>query len=93
MLFGGRTKLGGAELEGRRIMIRAFGGRASFGKLIGQEHPATTCTAAADGSGVASGGGNSVAVDFSKASGSDALVIVCGRPARATSPATWTRST
>jgi hypothetical protein len=78
VLFGARTKLGGAELKGRRIMIRAFGGRASFGKLIGQEHPATTCTAAADGSGVASGGGNSVAVDFSKASGSDALVIVCG---------------
>jgi hypothetical protein len=78
VLFGGRAKAAGADLKGRRIMIRAFGGRMSFGKLIGQEHVATTCTAGGDGSGVASGGGNSVAVDFSKASGSDALVIVCG---------------
>ena len=36
VLFGGRTKFGGAELKGRRIIIRAFGGE--FDSVVSMYH-------------------------------------------------------
>jgi hypothetical protein len=59
-------------------MLRGMGMRLSFCTLRGQEGMATSCASAEDGSGVATGGGNSVGVDFSRTSGADALIIVAG---------------
>jgi len=76
VLFGSRTVQ--KELTQNRIMIRGLKMRLSFGTLTGKEGMATTCVAAEDGSGVCSGGGNSIGVDYSQASGADALIVVVG---------------
>lgn len=76
-LFAARTKHG-TEKSGNRLILRAYRQRMSFCMLTGQDGGASECCPAEDGSGVASGNGQSVGVDFSGASGADAVVVVVG---------------
>jgi hypothetical protein len=76
VLFGSRCLKG--EKFDNRIMVRGLKMRLSFCKLAGLEGMKTSCVPAEDGSGVCSGEGNSVGVDYSKASGAEALIVVAG---------------
>ncbi|WP_439630381.1 hypothetical protein [Gemmata sp.] len=76
VLFGSRTLA--AEKTQNRVMVRGLRMRLSFCTLAGREGMKTTCTPAEDGSGVCRGEDTAVGVDYSKASGADALVVVAG---------------
>jgi hypothetical protein len=83
VLFGGRS----GDRNVKRLMVWGLGQQMEFCNLkqsivgsdkVGQVGEIKAWKPAADGSGVLTVGGASVGIDFSKASGADAVVVVVG---------------
>ncbi len=80
VLFGART-----SDKANRVMVWGLGQRTTFGKLAPSvidsakgNANVSLFTPAEDGSGIVAGGGTCIAVDYSKASGADAIVAMAG---------------